>query len=254
MDKLRNFKHVYLIGGSTDIGVKLSNKLILDNCRISNFDIKKPNIFSDKYSFIKCDLSNPKEASDLFSAHIISQNLNLQQPTCLIFLARSRELDKKNNLEEYQRIMKICLDSAVFISNKFVEITSKCSSIIYLSSLSSKFVSDESLSYQISKSGLNTLSSYIAVNNNKNIRTCSILLGLIVQDRNIKRYESKDNHIYREKCEKYQPNNIVGTTNDVVNCILSIMYYMPDYFNGQEIILDGAASKVDHFKLASKFI
>lgn len=256
MKPLNKFQKIIIIGGSTEIGISLTKELLKEKISVANFDLLKPQNLPDKlYDYNQINLEDPIKASDIFKHYLSNLKLQKDIPLGFIYLARSKikSLENKDEFDykTYLRNMNVNLNSAVILSENFMKFTTNNSCLIYISSLSSIYVSEESLSYQISKTGLNKLSKYIAVKNAKKLRTCSILPGLLIQDRFIKRYNEPNNSEFRNNCEKYQPNKLPGSTKDIVNCIKTVLLNMPEYFTGQELILDGAASVVDHFKLIS---
>lgn len=252
---------VFIFGGSSEMGLKITN-LISKKVKVHVYDknftkdfltIRKSNT---NISYEKIDLLDIKKSIKKFSTEIDKYLKNNTKPISMIYCVRHRT--KTNSLEEinekdYYEMINLCLNSAVFLSKIFVNKAPKRSTAIFISSLSSNFVSEESIGYQIAKSGLNQLTKYIAVSyKEKALRALSILPGLIIQDRHEDIYMSKNNANYRKICETYQPNGKVGSTNDVANTVNSILFTMPEYLNGQMIVLDGGASVVDHFNTINK--
>ena len=253
-------QHVFIVGGSSDLGIALARALIIRGCTVLNYDIVSPPIenisgLGDMYLFRGVDLAKPEESSRVLESDMVRLCRNSTSPSALLYCARGRCSSCFDDLDydEYIRVLDVVLSSAVFMSKVFVRYCQPNSSVILTSSLSSSFVSDESLPYQLGKAAMNHLSRYLAVScRSKGVRSLAVLPGLIIQDRHLERYTDDTNASYRDLCSLYQPNKQTGRTEDIVRVFVSLLLDMPYYLNGNLITLDGGASCQDHFALANR--
>ena len=120
---------------------------------------------------------------------------------------------------------------------------SKNSSIINVSSIYSFLAPDKNLykgtkinnpaAYSVSKSGLNYLTKWLAVELAPNTRVNSISLG------GVKRKQAK---LFLNRYIKHTPLERMAVERDILGAIIFLGSYLSSYVTGQNIIIDGGKS------------
>ena len=129
--------------------------------------------------------------------------------------------------------------------------------IVNISSVSGKFISQESPSYHLSKAALLQLTRYLAVYaGSKGVRVNAVLPGFIVQDEHRERYESLDSKQveYREIVDFLHPlAGGPGFSDDVASAVRFLVSKEAKFITGQEIIVDGGLTIQDPAKVIFDF-
>src|SRR3990167_9597140 len=130
------------------------------------------------------------------------------------------------------------------------EFKSYNSSIVIVSSMAAKFATEgQPLSYAVAKAGLNQLVQHYAVElGEKNIRVNAVSPGTFVKD------ESR-NYFYENKqlsdlYNKITPLKRMCQAEDVANVISFLCNNKSSFITGQNIVVDGGLSIINHESLA----
>jgi 3-oxoacyl-[acyl-carrier protein] reductase len=159
-------KYSIVTGGTRGIGKEICQKLLMrgfsviavdNNEEVSalltkqEFETEFPNLFY----IIKCDLSDTKNITSLFSeVSIITQSLDL-----LILNAGTtvRKGIEDITLEEWESVMAVNVTTPLFLIQRFLPLLSNGSNIIFTGSSMAVFPHSVSLSYAITKSAVHAL-------------------------------------------------------------------------------------------------
>ena len=128
------------------------------------------------------------------------------------------------------------------------------SSVILIGSIAGHLVvSEQSLSYHVSRAGIESLVRYYAVNyGSLGIRVNCVLPDIIIKEEN-KEFYKKNNPI-RKLVEKITPLGRMGSSNDVANLIEFLSSKKSSFITGQSIFVDGGLSVVSQTNIAKKFL
>lgn len=137
---------------------------------------------------------------------------------------------------------------------KIKKINNKAS-ILFLSSVCSQFAGGESLSYHMSKSALESMCRYLAVElGGHSIRVNTLQLGFIVKDEHKEKFYSEENQNYRAWAEKVHPLKRVGHNEDVIGPIKFFLSKASAFITGQILCVDGGLTVQEHSTLARNII
>ncbi len=248
-----NFKDktILVTGGSEGIGKQIVLDFLKLNGKVIIIDKKKPKFLNKKYNlknvnFFKTDFSKNKDVDQLFK--------KLSNISVDVLINNARYKQKKNNKNFSIENFQIDFYFHLFLTEKLIKIAlrnKKPFKICNISSISSKLISDQPVSYHVSKSSINTITKYFSVKyGKKNININAVLPGLIIQKRYYKKFNSLKNYNYKKKIMNVLPFSRFGTEDDVSNTILFLSSKFSDFINGETIILDGGASNRDQFSVA----
>ncbi len=128
-------------------------------------------------------------------------------------------------------------------------------SLVFLSSVCAQFSGSESLSYNMSKSALESMCRYLAVElGGKQIRVNSLQLGFIVKDEHKGKFYSAQNAAYRRWAQGVHPLGRVGHNEDVVGPLLFLLSSASAFISGQTICVDGGLSIQEQSHLVKRFM
>ena len=170
-------------------------------------------------------------------------------------LINNAAIKNKNNifqedLSSWDSAMNVMLKAPFFLSQLVLKIMQKKNSgvIINIASISGRFVSLESPSYQIAKAGLIHMTRYFAKNaGNYGIRCNAIAPGFIVKDEHINMFLSQANKKYKKSCEKYHPMRNFGKSEDISKAVMFLCSNDANFINGETLYIDGGLTIQDPF-------
>jgi len=212
--------------------------------------------FGSRGRFICDDTSDWESASRIFEK-LINEGL---LPTLLVNNVSPRE---KNNIyeeteESWDNTVDGSLKSCFTYSREFVKSLNQgqTASIVNIGSVCAELSTHQSPSYHVSKSGVEALTRYFAVEAKLlgyQVTVNCLRLGLIVQDRHQERYSEDSNREYRKKVSMYlYGEDNEGSEQDVAKAILFLAGESSRFINGATIVLDGGGSIQEHLSLVNR--
>lgn len=247
---------ILITGANSPFAKKFYENIKEKKLNIILLDKTKPKLLNAKnIDFFKVDLQNSKSI-EVKIKKILTKYKKISY--VLTYAShRSNKKDLKNeNLNNWNKTFAINLTSNFFLIKKIIQNSIqkkfKCR-IVNISSISSILISNESPSYQISKSALNHMTRYFASKSGrKGIFINSVLPGLIIKDEHKKKYLSKKNFKYRNIVKKTHLTNEYGTIEDVNKIVSFLLFQNNNFINGQSIVVDGGVSIEDQFSTAHR--
>ena len=246
--KLLDKKNVVITGASNGIGNYLANKFIKKNYNVINIDIQKSkdkNI--DNFIF---DLKNTKKLNFL-----VSQILHKYKKIDLL-INNARSGLRKSFLQEtnvnWENVIDVNLKAHFFLVQTFLKNKNKKDylAIINISSVAADLVTLESGSYHLSKAALDMMTKYFAYNSvNLNVSIFSFRLGMIIQKRYFKKFNSKKNKVFRKNVKIYQNNGPIGTEEDIFSTIEILMNKELRFLTGNILNITGGSTLAEQLAL-----
>jgi dihydroanticapsin dehydrogenase len=197
----KNLKPTVIItGGSSGIGLNLSNFFLDKGLNVVNIDRKKTKIFKKNYKFINCDL---------FKVNLIKKKLSILKKEKKIIglincagITISKE-SIKYKIRDWNKTLSINLTAPFYLSQIISKIMLKNKtkgSIINIASISGKIAMPNNPAYNASKAGLLNLTKSLAVDLAKyKIRVNSISPGYTITSLNKKSWNNKSLRSIRTK-------------------------------------------------------
>lgn len=252
-------KNIILTGAAGKIGMVIgnfffenkANLIFLDkNIEIIKKKYNKKSKFYSKVKFYKCDFENNDERSIIFKK-IAKENKKIDLVINNAAFVGDSKLSGWNtsfnnqSIETWNKCLNVNLTSVFDLikvlnsKKKF----SKSSSIINISSIYSFLAPDKNLykdtkinnpaAYSVSKSGLNYLTKWLAVELAPKIRVNTISLG------GVRRKQQK---LFLSRYIKDTPLKRMATEKDILGAIIFLGSHLSSYVTGQNIIIDGGKS------------
>ncbi len=233
-------KNVLITGATGGIGEAMCNKLI------KNFNLivvarnkeKLNNLMKDNKSIIQripCDLKDPNEIKKMIE-DIISKNLNVD-----ILINNAGVTDDslfiRMNYEKWKNVIKTNLDSNFLLSNSISKlmIKKKWGRIINITSIVGHTGNLGQANYAASKSGIIGMTKSIAMELAKwNITVNCVSPGFIKT-----KMTEKLNDEQKKTIVSKIPLGIIGTANDVANCVVFLASDESRYITGETIHVNG---------------
>lgn len=222
-------KKIIIIGGSGRLGTNLI-KYLNSNYNIINLSPEKNKIKT--YQYFKFDLSKKENIDSFFNE--TSQNV-----ICLINCTRFRSKNIKENIYDLEDAFNIEIKNYSYFIEKLIKNNkTKTISILNISSTNSFLISQQFLSYHVSKNLIETLTKYLSIKYIKNnIKINCLRLGLIstknlskiVNPQIIKKFN------LRSTAPNYKKISEFIKLNYIENVLL----------NGTIINLDGSLTNID---------
>ena len=254
-----------LTGAASGIGLGIVEELLREGFYCCVVDVN-PNLkdgvdmLLDRYGrrgqFICEDSSDWESATRVF-AQLRKEDLH---PILLVNnVSPRRKSDIFEETEEsWDSTVDGSLKSCFTYSKEFVKNLSQSefATIVNIGSVCAELSTNQSPSYHVSKSGVEALTRYFAVETKLlgyHINVNCLRLGLIVQDRHRERYSEDSNREYRKKVSMYlYGENNEGSEQDVAKAILFLAGPSSRFINGTTIVLDGGGSVQEQFSLVNR--
>lgn len=205
--------------------------------------------------FYKIDLSDTKKI-DLVLKKVFKKNKTIDYVVTYAGFRNKKKKIEHENLKNWNKTFSINLTSNFFLIKSIINNNLKQNKgcrIVNISSISSLLISNESPSYQISKSALNHMVKYLASQfGKKDVFINSVLPGLIIRSEHVQKYLSKKNQNYRNLVNKTHLTNKFGTIDDVNKVVKFLLFENVNFINGQSILVDGGVSIEDQFATAHR--
>ena len=230
-----------VFGGTRGIGKVISKTLSKRGDQVitaSRKNLKKKSHFSVDLTFEKSRIKN------CISKYFKNKDLKINN---IIFSQRYRGNESKIDFEVSLRSTSTIIE---LLKNKMA----KGSSIVLISSIAIKTIVDEqSLSYHLTRAGIDQMTKYYAVAlGEKGIRCNCVLPTKIIKPENYKFYNKRNNPIAL-MIKKITPLNRMGTSQDVANLVEFLTSKKSSFINGCSIPIDGGAHLQSQELIAKKF-
>lgn len=254
-----------LTGAASGIGLGIAEELLSEGyyCCVIDEDLKlehRVNTLLNRYGmsghFICEDTSDWSSATRVFT----KLRKDGIYPTLLVNNVSPRR--KSNVFEEteesWDRTVDGSLKSCFTYSREFVKNLSKSkfATIVNIGSVCAELSTNQSPSYHVSKSGIEALTRYFAVETKLlgyHVTVNCLRLGFIVQNRHRERYYADSNLDYRKKVSMYLfGDGNEGSEKDVARTILFLADSSSRFVNGTTIVLDGGGSVQEQFSLVNR--
>tara|TARA_B100000780_G_C21124913_1_gene456144 strand:+ start:99 stop:863 length:765 start_codon:yes stop_codon:yes gene_type:complete len=248
---------ILITGGNSSFAKKLYSSLKEKKIKFIFADKTKPKLekINNNIDFFKIDLENSKNVESVTKKILKKYNKIDYLVTYASFRSNKKDIEDEN-LKNWNKTFSINLTSNFFLIKSLIlnsiKKKHKCR-IVNISSISSLLISNESPSYQISKSAINHMTRYFASQSGKKgIFINTILPGLIIKDEHKKKFFSNKNSKYRNIVKKTHLTNNFGTIDDVNKMIKFLLFENNNFINGQSIVIDGGVSIEDQFATAHR--
>jgi len=247
-------------GGASGIGKSVCIKyaelgwivVILDINSIAGEELRKELSAITTAYFYECDFSV------LTSVKSTTKLLKNNHPSLNLIIHMARGPYQSNNISEnidgeMERDFNVYVRSPLWMCENLLENLKigKESSIIFIGSTNSNFISHQPLSYHIFKGALLQLVKFLAVSwGSNNIRVNLVNPGVVdVPGR------SRNNlDIFSEVVKSVIPLGRTALSTEVADVCLFLSSPQASYITGTSIDLDGGEHLQDHFSLAYKII
>jgi len=236
-------KHALIIGGTKGLGKVVVNQLFEEGYKITVLARTKPDeiCHPENLFYVEADLHNP----DLFLNCLSSVITKRGKLNYLIFLQRFRGKDDNWNGD-----LDITLHATRKIIDHLKQEFHQEASIVMVSSMAGKFATtSQPLSYSVAKAGLNQMvQHYAAELGSLGIRVNAVSPCTFVKEesRNYYTENKKLHNLYQQII----PLKRMCKAEDVANVITFLCSPKSGFISGQNIIVDGGLSVINHESLA----
>lgn len=241
MIDLKTFKNknVLIIGSAKGFGKELAIKLHEGGANLFLLD-KEPQeqvLSNAKYIIFDAEAS-------LSSCECLASDL-IGGLDAVVYIVRGRVRTNLEELtsEEWDSDINLSLKSAFFQIQSLLPLLKESTSganILLVSSVCAGLIGSESLTYHVSKAGVEQLTRYLAIHLGKyNIRVNAVQPGFLVHDEHKERFYSEENENYRELACKLHPMGKIGHDVDVANPCLFLLSQASAFITGQVLCIDG---------------
>jgi NAD(P)-dependent dehydrogenase (short-subunit alcohol dehydrogenase family) len=226
--------NTFIIGGTKGIGSSIYKSFKKRGDKVFVFSRTKIN---SKTSYT-IDLSSNKDVEKFFLS-FSKKKIKIDN---LVFSQRYRG----NNYDEENQVI---IKSTKLILKIMLKKFNKNSSIVFISSPASIYISDKvNMSYHLTRATLQNLMKYYAVLLGKyKIRCNSVLTGTIIKKENKKFF--KENPKLIKKLIDNTPLNQIGNADNIANLVLFLCSKQSYFITGQSINIDGGLSLKMHESL-----
>lgn len=158
--------------------------------------------------------------------------------------------------QDWDRELNVTLKGAFFASQALAPKLAKADNpgIVFVSSICAELITPGTVSYHVSKAGLENLTKYLASHlGPQNIRCNTVRLGFIVQEEHLERFWSESNTEYRDTALKVHPLRRIGTVEDVIQGIEFLFSEKASFITGHILNIDGGLALQEQSTLAYEF-
>lgn len=228
-----------IFGGSKGIGLSINQTLKKRGDKIISLS---RNLINN--NDLQIDLSDLKKTEET----IKKLKIKINKIDNIIFCQRSRA----NNLNDD---FNVSIFSTIKILDLLKIRIKKGGSIVFISSISIKtIIHDQPLYYHITRSAIDQMMKYFAVDYGKNsIRCNSILPAKLIKPENKNFYNKKNNSV-RKMIEKITPLGKMGSSQDVANLVEFLTSPKSKFITGNTFVVDGGLSLVSQEAIASNIL
>jgi NAD(P)-dependent dehydrogenase (short-subunit alcohol dehydrogenase family) len=233
-------KHTIVIGGTRGTGRKIAKLFQERGQQVSALGLNSPydeDLNCDRIKHTMVDITD-KDATDKKLKDVLTQYGKVSN---LVFSQRYRGKQKMWDGEIATTLTATKNIIEYLLKNNGFDDKSTCS-IVLISSIIAKFVSDESpIGYMVAKAGLNQMAKvYGLMLADKNIRVNALMPGTIMKE------ESQDFYLNNKSVNNLfttlNPNNRMATSNDIARAVWSLCSEDSFFITGQCIGVDGGLS------------
>lgn len=227
-NKTNEKKKIIIIGGSGRLGTNLI-KYLNNDFNIINLSPERTKIKT--YKYIKFNLDK-KSVDNFFKKHH-------ENADCLINCTRFRSSNLKENISDLEETFNIEIKNYFYFVEKLLSKNhTKKISILNISSTNAFLISQQFLSYHVSKNLLETLTKYLSIKYIKyNIKVNALRLGLI-NTKNL-------NKIVKPQIIKKFNLKSAAPNYKQISEFIKINYIEKPLLNGTVINLDGSLTNID---------
>ena len=262
---MENTKVAIVTGAGSGIGLGIVKELLQEGfyCCVVDSNSELKNGFhallsqsGSKGRFFCENTSDWESASRIFS-QLRNEGLS---PSLLVNNVSPRR--KATLFEETEQSWDITVDgslkSCFTYSREFIKNLNKneFAAIVNIGSVCAELSTNQSPSYHVSKTGVEALTRYFAVESKLLgylVTVNCLRLGLIIQDRHRERYSEDINSEFRDTVSKYLfGENNEGTEKDVAKAIVFLASISSRFINGTTMVLDGGGSIQEQFSLIDR--
>ncbi|MCB9336317.1 MAG: SDR family oxidoreductase [Flavobacteriales bacterium] len=241
--KMFTDKRIIIVGSAFGHGEYLSKSFHFQNAQVLLIDS------SEKVHELKKKLGKRAESYVLDvrdSQKIKSLSDDIGSVDGIIYLPRARIRKPFFDLtsSEFDEEISISLRGALLFAQNFslkMNLNKKnYPFIITISSILAQVIGSESVSYHVSKAGLEQLTRYLAVElGSYGIRVNSVALGWTIKEEQMENFYSELNFEYRLMAENLHALPYIGTSEDVFQAVAFLASEKAKFITGQIINLDG---------------
>ncbi|WCG82296.1 SDR family NAD(P)-dependent oxidoreductase [Pectobacterium sp. A5351] len=225
-------KKFIIFGGSSGIGEKVAEDLLIKGYSVLVFDRIKPS--SDKVDFVELDLSNPESIAPLIQKRISNHVFD-----GLIYCAGIREICSLDELSyaEWKKVFNVNVDSFFLAVKTCRHNLIKKSSIVNISSVSGVLGEPNRSAYVSSKHALIGLTKCLAIELSPlEIRVNSVAPGVIKTPLTNDYYQD---HVLMEKVNNNHIMKRTGEVGEVSEAIQFLLSSRSSFITGSTLFVDG---------------
>lgn len=245
-------QRVYLItGGSSGIGLEIVKNLVnlgeyvisvsRSKEKIQRALKEKPEL-ADKAEFLTGDVSNPENMKDLLS--YLENKYGVLHGLVNNGAILNKGTLETISIEDWQKVLNINLTGPFIITKTLLPLLKKANgaSIVNISSVAG-LKPGTSLSYSVSKSGLDMFTKFLAGDlGSYNIRVNSVNPGLVETNIHLDNKVVKDRQQYEEMLKSAKsryPIGNIGQPNDIAEMVKFLLSDKAKWISGSIIPVDG---------------
>ncbi len=241
-------KTAILTGCNGEVGLKVSEKLFLNDFNVIGIDVtNKRNQYLQKYfQFDLRELSNDSSGAKVKFISDVEETLGHSGVDLLINNAAIQKIDSIKTITStsWKDVMEVNFYSAVFLSQIILPYLNKSASIINVSSIHSKLTKPGFLSYATSKGALSSFTRNLAIDLEGIARVNAIEPAAI--DTKMLRDGFKDKNISIKDLKDFHPSKCIGTTDEIADLIICLSSGSFKFLNGSCIEVSGGISSRLH--------
>lgn len=249
-----------VFGASRGIGRSFVESAAENYSQIFLFDIAE-SIFDVRDNIlsldVKCeafllDVSDVTAMEQSFSTHLSAHKID---NVCYFIRDKNKPHFMDITSAEWDNELDITLKGAFFAVQKLRNYLSNNAAIIFVSSICAQLMGSETVSYHVSKAGIENLTKYLAKNMGDNIRVNAVRLGFIVQEEHEEFFYSDGNSDYRNLAHACHPLKRIGHVDDVTHAMNFLFSPQSSFITGHILNVDGglSLSEQSHMVMSKSF-